>query len=85
MTMADFRSLDDEDQYITWLTRSVQVSDWDTTEHYYVLYQLDSFYIEMKFFKWNDEEPVMRTFSKDRRLRPYLYKININGIFSNTW
>jgi len=82
MTLAAFRSLDVEDQYILWLTRSVQLSERDTAEHLYMLYQLDSFYIEMKFFKWSDEEPVMRTFSKERRLQPYLHRININGIFS---
>jgi len=81
MTLTEFRNLDGEDQYILWLTRSVQLSERDSVEHLYVLYQLDGFYIEMQFFKWSDDEPVMRTFSKERRLLPYLYQININEVF----
>lgn len=85
MTIAAFRRLYEEDQHILWVTRSVQVSERDTSEYYYVLYQLYSFYIEMKFPKWSAERPVMRTFSKDRRLIPYLYKINISEVFSMIW
>jgi hypothetical protein len=85
MTLTAFRRLYEEDQYILWMTRAIQVSERDTVEYYYVLYQLDSFYIEMKFPKWSAETPVMRTFSKERRLIPYLYQINLNEVFSLIW
>ena len=61
---------------------SVEISGRETEKNCYILYQIDGFYIEMKFFKDSYEEPVMRIFSKERRLQPYLQKININEIFS---
>lgn len=78
MTLEAFRNLNHEERCTTWHTCAVQISERETQDCFYALYQLDGFYIEIKFFKWTDELPVMRTFSKNIRLEPYLNKININ-------
>lgn len=83
MTLSEFRKLDEEDRYILWLSAAVQVSKIDTRQCLFVLYQLDEFYIEMKFHKTSLMPPVMRTFSKQRRVMHYLDAININALISD--
>ena len=80
MTLAAFRALNEEGQYLLWINESVHIGERDTPYHCYELYQLYSFYIELRIPKWPGEPTMICTFCKDRRLEPYLQEINISGI-----
>jgi hypothetical protein len=79
MTLKEFRSLDKNDQYIVLWDKAVLIADRENEEHKYILYQLDSFYIELQLSK-NDFNEVLRTFSRDRRLKPYLEAIDLGSL-----
>jgi len=76
MTLQEFRSLNKEDQYILLWEKAVLVADRENDEYKYILYQLDSFYIELRLSKHNFTE-ILATFSRERRLQPYLESIDL--------
>ena len=79
MTLQEFRSIDKDDQYITVWERAVLVADRENEEFKYILYQLDSFYIELRLSKHSFLE-VLTSFSRDRRLTPYLENIDLGEL-----
>jgi len=79
MTIHQFRLLDIEDQYITLWEKAVEVAKRENERFAFVLYQLGSFYIELKFSLDGSREE-MRIFSKERRLQPYLDEIDLGSI-----
>ena len=81
MTMDEYRSLSKEDRYILWLSRSMQVASYDDAEIVSVLYQLDNFYVEIRFFKNSLKQCYFRTFTNTYFLAPYLAQIDIRKLF----
>jgi len=79
MTLQEFRSLNKDEQYILLWERAALVADRENYEYKYILYQLDSFYIELRLSKHNFTEMLV-SFSRDRRLQPYLENINLGSI-----
>ena len=79
MRLEEFRSLNQVDQYIILWEKSILIGQRENATYKYVLYQLDSFYIEFRLTKSNLKE-VIRTFTRDRRLEPYLHDINLNEL-----
>ena len=79
MTLQEFRSLHRHDQYITLWDKADLVADRENEEYKYILYQLDSFYIELRLSKLEFSE-VITSFSKDRRLKPYLETIDLGWL-----
>jgi hypothetical protein len=79
MTLKEFRSLGKDEQYILLWEKAVLVADRENYENKYILYQLDSFYIELRLSK-HDFTEILATFSKDRRLNPYLECIDLRSL-----
>lgn len=77
MTINDFRQLDNDDQFIVLWEKAVMIGERDQASNKFVLYQLDGFYIEIKITRSGICDGRLRTFSRDRRLQPYLDSIDI--------
>lgn len=80
MTLAAFRALHEEGQYLLWISESVHIGERETPDYCYELYQLYSFYIELRIPKWPGQRIMICSFCKAGRLEPYLQEINISGI-----
>lgn len=80
MTLKEFRLLDLDDQYIILWEKAVPVGEREDRRFKYILYQLDSFYIEISIPVDGEISESMRSFSKQRRLKHYLDAIDINSI-----
>jgi hypothetical protein len=71
--------LDTEDQYIILWERAVEIARRENLKFAFVLYQLDNFYIELKF-SLDGAKEEMRIFSRERRLTPYLEEIDLSSL-----
>ena len=80
MSLKEFVLLHDEDRFVTWLAKATEVSRYEKYGILHVLYQLDSFYVEMSLPKAFPENVEFIAFSDNYRLLPYLEKIDISGI-----
>lgn len=81
MTLKQFKSLEKEERYLRWLSASVEVASYEASGFLYVLYQLDSFYIEMRVLKTMPENVLFVAFDDDEyKLNPYLERINISAM-----
>jgi len=80
MSLKEFILLHDNDRYVIWLSKSVEVDRYEKYGFVHVLYQLDSFYIEMNFLKAMPGNVEFNAFNDGYRLLPYLEKIDISGI-----
>lgn len=80
MTLLEYRSMNENERYVLWLAKSVMVAEQEDEFAYNILYQLDGFYIEMKFFKSASQNVLIRAFSDSKYLAPYLPSIDISGI-----
>lgn len=77
MTLYQFKALDEEEQLEIVFSKSVQVAEREEGESSFVLYQLNSFYIELHLN--NDSMKTrIRTFSNTDLLAPYLRDLNIS-------
>jgi len=84
MNLDQFRSLNKIDQHIILWERAVLIAERENHTYKYILYQLGGFYIEVRLSKIGFKE-VVRTFSRDRRLDPYLQMICLEelGVMAN--
>ena len=83
MFLKDFKSLNEDDRYITWLANAIEIARYEKCGVVHVLYQLDNFYVEMNLVKGSPEKVKFTAFVDDYRLLPFLEKIDITEI--NTW
>lgn len=78
MTLADYNSMDQEEQYITWLAHAKEVAAYQKAGVLHVLYQLDEFYIEWNAFINQNKNTWFNVFGNTWLLEPYLERIEIN-------
>lgn len=45
MTFSEFKLLDSDEQYVTWLSKSIEVASYEEFGFLYVLFQIDNFYV----------------------------------------
>jgi hypothetical protein len=85
MKLDEFRSLNKIDQHIILWEQAVLIAERENQTYKYILYQLAGFYIEVRLSKVGFKE-VVRTFSRDRRLDPYLQTISLRelGVMANS-
>lgn len=85
MRLHEFRQLNKIDQHIILWEQAVLVAERENNTYKYILYQLAGFYIEVRLSKIGFRE-VVRTFSRDRRLDPYLMTIDLRelGVMVNS-
>ena len=77
MTLYEFNALDEMEQAeAVW--DSVFIADREDDEHRILLYQRDSFYIEVYYHKEYNAIRRLRSFSSTNQLEPYLKRIKLN-------
>jgi hypothetical protein len=59
----------------------VRISVRKTPVFYFILYQVGSFYIEVKCLRGTDDPITTSSFSSTTALNPYIKNIDISGIF----
>lgn len=83
MTLYQFNQLDEMEQTEVLWYKAVQLAEREDEVYRYILYQVDSFYIETKRHKEYDVLHGLRSFlSTGEPLKPYLDQISIKGINS---
>ncbi len=77
MTLYQFNDLDEMEQAeAVW--DAVFVADREDEEHKILLYQIDSFYVEVYYHSEYNVIRRFRSFSSTDQLQPYLDKIKLN-------
>ena len=80
MTLYDYNRLSDTEQYDVLWQSGVHIGERDDEAFRYVLYQMFSFYVELKYDQRLNEICGKTTFCTDRLLEPYLNKIDISQL-----
>jgi hypothetical protein len=78
MTLSEFRSLNKEKRYVLRLAKEEETAFYENDGSYYVLYQLDGSYVDIRINKFCPEITRMVAFSGGDRLEPYLQQIDIS-------
>lgn len=80
MTLYEFNHLDESEKAeTTW--SGVFIADREESECKILLYQIDSFYVEVYYHKVDNAIKRFRSFSAISQLDPYLKNINLDGKF----
>lgn len=82
MTLSEFSLLNLDKQIATLYKRGVFVGKQKKGDETIVLYQLDTFYIEIFYTKYRTYISHLRCFDSLEELTPYLSQINIDIIIS---
>ena len=77
MTIAQYNLLDEEWRYIVWLANAVEVASYQKHGSVHVLYQLESFYIELIFEVQHSQEATFFSFTNDKYLDTFLQNITV--------
>jgi len=81
MTLYQFNFLDELEQSEVLWDKGVMIGDLEDKVYKYILYQIDSFYVELKYHKENNVIQGMKTFaSTDAPLKPYLDKLDLDKL-----
>lgn len=80
MTLYDFNGLDEDDQLLAINTFGTEIGKKTSNGFNYELYQVDSFYVEMKFHKQSKDLEGMRSFTNPDIIEPYFKNIDISEI-----
>jgi hypothetical protein len=72
MTLYQFNSLDEMEQAETLWDKGVHIAEREDDIHKFILYQIDSFYVEVWHHKEYNVIRKLRTFSSASQLDPYL-------------
>jgi hypothetical protein len=82
MTPHFFNTLNQGVQQKLLLRKSVFLSERQTDDFVILLFQLESFYVEIYYLKESDEIVFIKCFECTDDLEPYLEKINISSFIS---
>jgi len=77
MTFYQFRSLSEYKQYEYIKRKGVFIAKRISTAYKFLLYQIDSFYVELKYNLFETKIEVIRCFSGTKDLDPYLGDISL--------
>ena len=80
MTVTEFISLNNEQRYILWLVMGIKVASYETGLFQYALYQLESFYVELRLFKLFPDVVNMYILTDEKWPEPYLKRIDISEL-----
>jgi hypothetical protein len=83
MTLYDFKLLDLNDQAQATWDNGVLLGYREESVKHMVLYQIDTFYVEIEYHSERNEITAIKSFISDEPLQPYLEKIDISNIFIN--
>jgi len=77
MTFYQFKALSAYKQYQYLRKRGVMIAQRITTAYKFLLYQIDSFYVELKYNLLETKIEVIKCFSDTKDLDPYLGDISL--------
>lgn len=77
MTIAQFNSADEMEQAEALWEKGVHIAEREDEVHKFILYQLDSFYVETWYHKEYNVIRKFRTFEDTEELTPYTEQIKI--------
>jgi len=77
MTFYQFKALSAYKQYQYLKKRGVMIAQRITTAYKFLLYQIDSFYVELKYNLLETKIEVIKCFSDTKDLDPYLDDISL--------
>lgn len=80
MTLYEYNALDKPEQSESLWEFGVHIGERDENNIRYILYALDSFYVELKYNKKLNVINSSRSFSSTTQLEPYLHLIDISKI-----
>ena len=80
ITLYEFNSLNEFEKGAALWEYGVHVSERFDRECGYSLYQLNDFYVEVKYHSIENDITIFFYFSNTSRLEPYLSNININEL-----
>jgi hypothetical protein len=72
MNLYSYKALEEYEQFEMLFEKGVLLMDRSDNKYSYVLYQVDSFYVEIKHELCNDAINSLRSFSSPDLLEPYL-------------
>ena len=82
MTLSKFNILNQTQQYEVLLDRAVYLSNRSDNNFNYILYQIDAFYIEVKFDLVANDFIMYRAFDDMLELDSYLEEIDLHQVLS---
>jgi hypothetical protein len=77
MTLYQFKSLSGYKQHQYIKRKGVFIAQRISTAYKFLLYQIDSFYVELKYNVFETKIEVIRCFSDTKNLDPYLGDISL--------
>ena len=77
MTLYQYMLLDQTDQACVLWNKGVFLCRRKNNQHFIELYQIDGFYVEVVYHRWNNKIERTRSFRSVDQLRPYLDQIDI--------
>lgn len=82
MTLYQFNMLDEAEQLEAIWDKSTNLAEREEAEYLYILYQIDSFYIEEKVLKEGNIRYAFKSFASTSAslLQPYLDQIDIRSL-----
>jgi len=80
MTFYQFKALSEYKQYEQIKSRGVIIAQRISTAYKFLLYQIDSFYVELKYNLFETRIEVMKCFSNTKDLDPYLKDISLSEL-----
>jgi hypothetical protein len=80
MTFNQFKSLSPYKQYELLVKKGVMVGDRVSTAYKFLLYQIDSFYVEVKSNLFESRIESIKCFFDTKELEPYLGEISLREL-----
>ena len=80
MTLFEFKHLTEVGQAEVLQEQGVHIATRDSLFHTLVLYQIDSFYVEVVYHRLENKIIKIRSFLSTYALEPYLEKIDLSDI-----
>lgn len=84
MTLCEYNGLDQAEQFEALYNYGIHISDRADQEYCIILFQLDSFYVELYFHIEENALKKLRSFSNLDFIIPYLEQIDLSELFTET-
>jgi hypothetical protein len=77
MTLYEYKILDEPEQYNVLWSKEVFIDHRIRATYNFLLYQIEGFYVELKYNREENKMQGIRSFSSTEQLEPYLRKIKL--------
>lgn len=82
MIIQHFNTLSKQDQQNNLLREGIFLAEREDGPFRIMLYQLDSFYVEVYFFNLYNKVAFLQSFTDTDALEPYLEQLNVTGMLN---